>query len=156
MSKTIFEEKQRFNQWWLWLLIIGSFSFMIYKFIAKDDLIANLPPILILISVVVLFVLIKLKTRIDERGVHIKMFPFHIKTVTYKWEDIYSAETIKYNPLRDFGGWGIRISSKGKAFNVRGSNGIRIVTKSGDTRMIGTQKMSEAKQVIENFKSKIA
>lgn len=157
MSKTIFEEKQRFNQWVVWLGMVAVAGILIYQFVNREgdkEFLFSFGGL----ALVALFILsINLKTRIDEHGIHIKMFPFHLSTVSYLWSDLYSAEVTKYSPLGDYGGWGLRLSPKnGKAFNVRGSIGIKIQTADGKTRMIGTQNGEAAKLVIENFKSKMA
>ena len=151
MSKLIFEEKQRFNQWWLWLIILGSFAFITMKIFKSGTLSENLPPALILFSVVILFLIINLRTKIDEVGIHIKMFPFHFNPVTYKWNDIHSVKVREYSPLFEYGGWGIRIGPNGKAFNIKGNKGIEIKTAKGKTRMIGTQKMEEAQKTIDQY-----
>lgn len=158
MGKTIFEEKQRFNQWAIWLGIAIIASIMIYQLLTQDEMYKSFFSFITLLIVVLLILSINLKTRIDEHGIHVKMFPFHLSTVSYLWSDLYSAEVTQYSPIGDYGGWGVRLSlrGKGKAFNVRGNIGIKIQTADGKTRMIGTQKKDEAKRVIENFKSKMA
>lgn len=154
MSKLIFEEEQRFNQWWLWLLILGGFGVIIYLFISKSE--SSLAPLLFeiaLFGIIILFILlIKLKTRIDENGVYVSFFPF-ISKALYTWDDIYSIKTTKYSPIGDYGGWGYRVSfkGKGKAFNIKGNKGIFLVTTDGKKRMIGTQKMEEAQKIIEQY-----
>ena len=154
MSKQIFEENQRFIQWWLWLGMIALISIFIYQRypvqLNKEFYIS-----FGVLALVVFFLLsINLSTRIDEQGIHIKMFPFHLKTVTYNWSELYSVEVVEYNPITEYGGWGLRISRKGKAFNVRGNKGIKLQTADGRSRMIGTQKFEEAKIAIEQFSNK--
>lgn len=156
MSKVIFEETQRFNQWWIWLMILLSISVVTYlgyeDYRESQDLRAFLS--LAIFAPFILFILlIKLKTRIDERGIHVQFFPLHFSFKSYLWKDIYSAEVVQYSPIGDYGGWGYRISfkGKGKAFNVRGNKGIKIHTDEGKTRMIGTQRMEEAQACIRQY-----
>ena len=151
MSKRIFEENQQFNQWWLWLgmiALVGIFIYQRYPIEYNREFAISFG---VLALVVFLLFSIKLSTRIDEQGIHIKMFPFHIKTVSYSWSELYSAEVIEYSPLTEYGGWGLRISRKGKAFSVKGNKGIKIQTVDGKNRMIGTQKFEEAKIAIIQF-----
>lgn len=152
MSKRIFEENQRFNQWWLWLgmvALVGIFIYQRYPIEVNKEFIITFG----VLAIVILFLFsINLSTRIDEQGIHIKMFPFHLKTVSYAWEELYSAEVVEYSPIMEYGGWGLRISSKGKAFNIKGDKGIKIQTTEGKSRMIGTQKFEEAKIVVSSYK----
>src|SRR5688572_2922482 len=36
-----------------------------------------------------------------------------------------------YHPIREYGGWGIRIGGGGRAFNMRGDHGVQLVLRSG-------------------------
>jgi hypothetical protein len=155
MSKRIFKENQRFNQWWLWLGIaslVGIFVYQRYPIEFNQEFFISFGVLALLVFV--LFS-IQLTTQIDENGIHIKMFPFHLKTVSYPWSDLYSAEVVEYSPISEYGGWGLRISRKGKAFNVKGNKGIKIQTSDGRSRMIGTQKFEEAKEVVVSYQDKM-
>lgn len=154
MNNRIFEENQRFNQWWLWLGMIALVSIFIYQRYPFEFNQEFLIPFAVLSVVIGFLFSINLSTRIDEQGIHVKMFPFHLKTVTYKWSELYSVEVVEYNPITEYGGWGLRISRNGKAFNVKGNKGIKLQTADGRSRMIGTQKFDEAKIAIEQFSSK--
>lgn len=155
MSKTIFEEEQRFRQWWIWLVLL--FVLITNLVIAfKEENLSETGNIVVFSFILLMFLLLffsNLKTRIDEQGIHIRFSPFHFSTVSYLWENIYSADVKQYSPVGDYGGWGVRISftGKGKAFNVSGNKGIYLVTSDGKKRMIGTQKEIEAKEVIEQY-----
>jgi len=155
MSKRNFKENQRFNQWWLWLGMIALVAVFIYqRYPFKFNQEFFIP--FVVLSIVIGFLFsINLSTRIDEYGIHVKMFPFHLKTVSYKWSELHRVEVVEYNPITEYGGWGLRISRKGKAFNVKGYKGIKLQTADGRSRMIGTQKFDEAKIEIEQYKSLI-
>lgn len=158
MSKIIFEEEQKFNQPWIIIMLvlaIAVVSYTSYTNYNGDPWETIFGPVLILVASAMLF-LIRLKTRIDEEGIHVKFAPFINRWKLFSWNDIYSAEVVKYSPIGDYGGWGYRISfkGKGKAFNTRGDMGIKIQTDEGKIRMIGTQKPEEAKTVIAQFHPK--
>lgn len=162
MSKTIFEEKQIFYKNPFMLVAIGvTLIVLISQQLSSGnnfllDINNYTSTILILVMAWLLF--IQLKTRIDEKGIHVTFFPFIWKRKTFTWEDIYSAKAIKYSPLGDYGGWGYRISFKGKgrAYNIHGNKGINIVLKDGKIRLIGTQKMDEANSCIAQYLPKKA
>jgi len=155
MSKPIFQENQRFNQWWLWLgmvALVGIFIYQRYPIEVNKEFLISFG---VLALVVVFLFSIRLSTQIDERGIHVRMFPFHLKTVTYAWEELYGAEVVEYSPISEYGGWGLRISRKGKAFSVKGNKGIKIQTSDGKSRMVGTQKFEEAKKIVGEYKFKM-
>lgn len=157
MSKRIFEEQQRFTQPLIWVAMAMAIGVSVYRFIQENGDEGFITPFIILGVVIILLLSIRLKTRIDEQGIHVQMFPFHLKYVTYSWSELYDAEVVTYSPMGDYGGWGVRVSlrGKGKAFNVKGDKGIKITTADGKTRMIGTQQEDEARRAIESYKERI-
>jgi len=91
----------------------------------------------------------KLHTRIDDDGVNYRMNPFHWKERTIPWEEIDQVNVRKYSPLREYGGWGIRVGLYGSAYNVKGNQEIQIVRKNGKRILLGTQKSDEAARQFE-------
>ncbi|MFT4831333.1 MAG: hypothetical protein ACI815_000980 [Psychroserpens sp.] len=163
----VFQETQRFNQWYVRLISLGLLAFLLFSlyqwFVAKiavgnvlpDDSIGQLVVILVLVLTLMLFYLVQLKTEIDERGVHFRFIPFHFKIKTFSWEDIKVCHVRTYSPIMEYGGWGYKITLKnGNAFNVSGNKGIQLVLKSGKKILIGTQKESEATLVITRYLKK--
>jgi hypothetical protein len=53
--------------------------------------------------------------------------------------EIRSAETITYDPERDFGGYGIRTGRFGKAYVASGRRGVRLKLANGATVVVGSQ-----------------
>lgn len=141
MRKKNFRESQRFTQWWLWVLILGIGAMLFYVQ-------ANLGPI-ILIAISVLFLVIRLETRIDNKGIAYRFFPFVSKK--YHWKDITSARVVDYGFV---GGWGIRLfTSYGTIYNIRGSKGLAVELQDGTKFCLGTQRPGELQNVINNLSS---
>ncbi len=91
-----------------------------------------------------------LDTKITANGVFIKFRPFHRKWILFPFENIKEAKSHKYNPIRDYGGWGIRYSTKGKAYNVSGDMGVLIKFSDDTNLLIGSQKHLDLASVISN------
>ncbi|HRG67359.1 MAG: hypothetical protein JNL65_09655 [Saprospiraceae bacterium] len=160
-----FKEKQKFTQWWFWLLIIGItclFLFGLYQ-----QLILKIPfgdnptsdSTLVLISlipilIIILFLISKLETEINELGVSYKFYPFHLSKKTIPWESIDKAYIRKYNPITEYGGWGFRLGlfGKGRALNMSGNMGLQLELKDGKKLLIGTQKFEELEQLLQKIK----
>ena len=100
---------------------------------------------------ILVFGFAKLSTMIDKNGITFKFFPFHLKWRFIPWQEIDRYEVVVYNPIKDYGGWGIKYGRKGKAFNVSGDRGLSINLKSGKNILIGTQRDNELKEYLENM-----
>ncbi len=110
----IFIEEQGFTQTSLKILLIVSIIppliIITNIFVNNNDmsLIKYFSLVCIILAAVGVIFIFKLKTRIDEIGIHYQFFPFHFKMKTILWENIKKAETRKYYALSEYGGWGLK------------------------------------------------
>ena len=70
----LFEEKQKFTQWWLWVILL---SFPIISVGPFDDNEINVYYVLIGLAIPLLFYLFELRIKVNEKGFHYQFFPFH-------------------------------------------------------------------------------
>ena len=157
----VFKEEQRFRQ--VWLMVLLGFSLLvpvglIIKEYIKDNtsMTTNefLGSLIGIIASVLLIFIFKLSTRIDEKGIHYQFFPFHFSMKTLLWSEITKAEVRTYDPIGEYGGWGLRYSfnkKKGNAVNVSGNIGIQLTLKNGKKLLIGTQKKEAVSSVLKTY-----
>lgn len=161
----IFKEEQRFTQ--PLIIVILTMSFLVVmgltlKEYLKDDSNMSTNEFLFVVGLFLVFTVpiffFKLITRIDEKGIHYRFLPFHLKTKTIQWSEIKSAYIRKYDPISDYGGWGIKgfSTGKGTAINVKGNIGIQLELSNSKKVLVGTQKETEARQVLENYSYKLS
>ncbi len=153
--KIEFKEEQKFTQRWLWLILlpIGFLPIIgIYKQIILGESFGNKPMsnigliifAIFIFSLFGLFIFMKLKTDIDNDKIEMSFFPFVKKTT--KWTDIKKVEVVNYGFV---GGWGIRLWTKyGTVYNIRGNKGLAIELLNGKKYLIGTQKETEMKKIV--------
>lgn len=160
----LFREKQRFNQAWLWLLMLvinGIFLYACYlqlivnqKF--GDHSMSNNMLIFTFIVIVLFTVLMRilyLDTLIGENGIYVRFSPLQRKYKHYSWNVIETAYIRQYSPILEYGGWGIKYGKSGWAYNVQGKSGIQLILNDHSKVLIGTQKMKEVKELLNRFKS---
>lgn len=158
--KPLFTEIQRFNQWWIWLIISVTCVVPIYGFYKQiiqnkpfgDNTMSNTSFILttvVLLTIIIVFLLIRLETSITKESITFKFSTFLKRT--YSFNEIETYKIINYGFV---GGWGIRYTMKyGTVYNTKGSKGMFIKLKNGKTMVIGTQKPYKLKKVIDNLNS---
>jgi hypothetical protein len=148
----MYNETQRFTQWWLWLILIGVWSSMVYSIITAPPQTnaAVFVSFGIGILLPVLFWQMRLITRITEEGIYVRFIPFHFKEKFFPWETITASYVRTYSPLKEYGGWGIKygFNGQGLVYNVAGNVGLQLQFKEGEAILIGTQKGEEIKQVL--------
>lgn len=131
--KVLFKENQRFTQWWLWLIIISIGIipvYGIYTQLMQGEKFGNNPmpePVLIFFSILIfaligLFLIMRLKTTINETEIRMSFFPFVKKKIN--WSEVKKAEVIDYGFV---GGLGIRLwTTYGTVYNMKGNKGLAI------------------------------
>ena len=156
----VFKEEQRFRQ--VWLMVLLGFSLLVPVSLIINEYIKDntsmttnefLGSLIIIASVLLIFIF-KLSTRIDEKGIHYQFFPFHFSIKTLLWSEITKAEVRTYDPIGEYGGWGLRYSfnkKKGNAVNVSGDIGIQLTLKNGKKLLIGTQKKEAVSRVLKTY-----
>ncbi len=149
---TEFKETQRFTQWWLWLILFGTWATMIFALLQEVNEI-NMSFFLggfIGLGLPILFWQMRLVTRVTSAGIYVRFIPFHFKEQFYPWDSIESAQVRTYDSLFEYGGWGIKygFSGQGKVYNVSGDQGLQLVFKSGKKILIGTHKPEEIQAAV--------
>ena len=147
--QALFEEKQKFNQWWLWAILL---IFPLLSVIPFDDNGLNIYYVIIGISIPLIFYLFELRTFVTSEGLSFQFFPFHFKKHLVKIEDIEKCKAMEYSPLKEYGGWGIRYGFKGKAYNVSGNLGVKVHLKNGRNIMFGSQRHNEFAKALKKIK----
>jgi len=75
--------------------------------------------------------------------VNVNFFPFMLRPRRISPREISTYAVVKYSPIREYGGWGIKGTRQNRAYNVYGDRGVRITLVNGDTVLIGSQRPEE-------------
>lgn len=162
-----FEERQRFRQPLIFLLLIGLLGLSIWGIIQQvilDKPFGNNPApdyVLILFSLVpilliLFFIFIQQRTYIDHKFVDVFITPFGRRKIS--WDNIEEAYIRDYKPLLEYGGWGVRygFGGRGVAYSVGGGRkGLQLKLKNGQKILIGTHKGDELKNFIKEHQAKM-
>lgn len=101
----------------------------------------------LVISGIFLFVGMRLEIEVRTGGLYVRLFPFSWRRINL---DSYTAhKVVTYRPIVDYGGWGIRFVRKGRAYNARGSRGVRIEFADGSHILLGSQKPHELAEALD-------
>jgi hypothetical protein len=163
----VFIEEQKFNQLFviigliMALLIVSGFTFKEWETISKGsniEILGSLSGLILVILIGILFLNLKLKTRVDEKGVSYQYVPFQLAYKVILWENISKSYIRKYDAISEFGGWGLRFNffrKTGKSITTSGNIGLQIVLKTGSKILIGTQKKEDLQSVLNTYQDKI-
>jgi hypothetical protein len=164
----IFEEKQKLNLWWLYILF-GIQAIIILSISLLGDTgmsLAELQQIyyLPIVAIAFIFALVYfinqnyLLLKINEAGICYKYWPFS-KTKKISWSNINHTYLRKYDALGEYGGWGFRyrlwFKWNDKAFLFDGDSvGLQVVFTNGKKLLFSTAKKEQLRQFLEMLKQK--
>jgi hypothetical protein len=161
-----FREEQRFNKWWLYLMV-GTvavittilFGYGMFTQLVQGQSWGNRPmpnaalavmgPMVILLSWGLVFLVrwMSLLVEVRESGVIIRFRPFVRREILFR--DIRRCDARTYRPIWEYGGWGVRFSSKGMAYNVSGDRGVQLELVNGKRILVGSQRSEALAQAIQ-------
>lgn len=156
----IFHEVQRFRMWMFWLPIVIVTFVVWWQFTEQiirghpqgtqpvPDWAAWLLAIVFGLGFPAFALLVRLVTVVVPGELSVRLYPF--RPVRFPLVQIKSAEARDYSPLREFGGWGIRMGPGGKAYNAYGERGVQLVLADGRRVLIGSQRADELAQVLHS------
>ena len=143
-----FKELQKFNQWWLWVVLL---IFPILSFGNYDGAGINIYYVFIGILIPSFFYFLQLRTEVNKQGFFYQFFPIHFSNHKISFEEIESVECVLYKPIKDYGGWGIKFGFKAKAYTTSGNQGVMIKLKSGKNLLFGSQKNKELEKILKFY-----
>ncbi len=91
----------------------------------------------------------RMVTELHSDGIFVQAYPITKLRRRIGYEEVKSCQARKYNPLGEYGGWGIRSGPNGKAYNTRGDQGVQIEMHSGEKLLIGSQRAQELAAAIQ-------
>ncbi len=110
-------------------------------------------PVIIVVVVMSLlesiFYFTKLVIEVRESGVFVRLYPFYRKFKEIPLDTCTSVNAVTYSPLGEYGGWGVRYTLKGKCYNCKGNQGVKLEYANGKHIMLGTQKPQELEAAIK-------
>ncbi|PRD46734.1 hypothetical protein [Sphingobacterium haloxyli] len=154
-NNLIYRESQSFITWWLCLLylfVLGAGVYTAWSNSNEGKIEGfSVGALIGLIAFAIIFFM-RLRSRIDQEGIHIRFFPFIWKEKTWGWDEIGDVYVKRYSPW-EYGGWGYRFGREGTAFTTKGSYGIHlIVSKNGAKMLIGTQKPEKVNEILKRYR----
>jgi len=151
----IYRETQHFFRNWIFLLPVAAVTIIVwYEFVQQvvlgqpqgEEPIPNwLAWLLTLIfgfGFPVVGVLVRLVTEVRPGELRVRIYPF--RWVTIPVSSMHRAAVRQYSPIREYGGWGVRVSRlNGRAYNAYGNQGVQLELDNGALLLIGSQRPQE-------------
>jgi hypothetical protein len=149
----LYSERQHFSRWWF---LLGIEPIVIALGLAAGGIIPWVAVLGVLLFSMVapsVLVLSQLETVISRDDIRLRFRPWRWRWKVIPREMIVKAYVRQYDPLGEYGGWGIKYGGKkeGWCYNARGKFGLQLELDDGKRLMIGTMKPEELTAAAEVF-----
>lgn len=157
----LFSEHQKFKQIWIWIVLlsvtIGLLVVLIFHIIKEQGFIFESIGLIITLGISFLVYKSELLVTIDDTKINYKFSPFQSAEQTIPFSDIQKLSLIQYDPIKDYGGWGMKISAtgKGRSYTISGNQGLLVLLKDGKQILFGTQQKELLLEVIPKINNKL-
>ncbi|NOR90412.1 MAG: hypothetical protein GQ524_09165 [Anaerolineales bacterium] len=154
-SSPIYREVQQFRQVWIWVIVSALSGLVWYAAVMQlllhrpmgsspmTDIMLVIFWFIFGIGLPALFFFSRLVTEVRDDGIYIRFFPFLRTAHRIAFTEMKQYEVRTYHSIREYGGYGIRYGSNGKAYNVSGDRGVQIELLNGERLLIGSQRAEE-------------
>lgn len=158
IGKILHSESNRLDKTWIIIPLIFSNLIMItvglFAVIKAKEM--EWTEFLILVSIInlpllALLIFTKLIVFIGAEGISFQLQPFQLKLKTITWDQVIEAKVTKYNPMGDYGGWGLKRGKKGLAYTISGNYGIYLEMKMGKNIMVGIKNHLAVNEIISRI-----
>jgi hypothetical protein len=147
-----YHEEQHFHGALMGLLLVAMVFVVVITVVAVvfsrpgDALLLAVAPVVVVL-VASLISLSHLDVDVTERGVSIA-FRYLWPTRRIGFGDIVGLEVRRYNPLLEYGGWGVRLGPKGWGYMTSGNEGVQLRLRNGLPVLIGSARPRELEAAI--------
>lgn len=100
---------------------------------------------------VAILLTLRLDTRLDQAGVHYRLFPLHWRWQFRPWAAVARAYVRTYDPLGEYGGWGLKGRRRNYALTISGDQGLQLELADGRRLLLGTQRPAEITQALQEL-----
>jgi hypothetical protein len=162
-NEILYKEKQNFAHPMVMIIVLPFIIFFVYAIVQQvilghtvaDNLFSNTQIILyscLLLAGILFFGYCNfLETIIKTDGIYVRYLPYFSNFEFYSWQKISKCYVRAYNPMTEYGGWGLRSGKNGAAYNISGDKGLQLEFKSKRNLLIGTSKSEEMQEVLKSF-----
>ena len=162
-NETTFHEEQQFRQMWVWIILI--IPTIILWYIAIQELVfgntvgnSNMSKEMMFafwfgfgVLFPLFFYKLKLITQVRRDGLYIKFAPIHFSFKKIQLDNLKRNFVRNYDPIIEYGGWGIKYGKNGKVYNVSGNRGVQLEFMDRKNILIGSQKPDQLNSAIEQY-----
>jgi len=149
VTSPVFAERQWLVRHWWPLLLLPALLVPLVMWLAPKH---GTPPgwwVFALFGLVMALVAgLVLDVRLDATGAYYRLLPLQWRWQHVAWPEVARAYLRRYDPLSEYGGWGIKGTARNRAYNIANDEGLQLELRDGRRVLLGTQRPTELAQAL--------
>lgn len=160
MAKLKFKETQRYKHWEviaiLAILTLGTAFRLVATAISdtvSDDgnLMLGIFLLVSLVLMLVYFLKVKMKVKVNDKGVKYSIYPWQHSKQKIKWEDVSNFEIIELPEHAALSGWSIQYGSRLRGWNMGNPRGIRLDLRNGEHYFLSINNLDDLENILDKI-----
>lgn len=150
-NSLLYSEAQAFSPWVYSIFVVDTILLFVIPAMLDVPMYLMFPAYGIVFPIMLILInLLFMRTAVTVTEVTVTfgaLFPLYIKRIPI--DSVAQIEPVRYEPLKDYGGWGIRGRGGKKALNARGDLGVLLTFPDDRLMLLGTQKPHELAEALK-------
>gem|GEM_PF-1306723 len=159
-DNVVYKEEQSLPRWVWYIFSLPGFFVIVISFLqlvlrievgtkpmSNADLIVTAIIFGVLLPIIILF--LRLRIEVTESEIIVKLLPFYRRRISF--EHIKRIKRVQIQPLREFGGRGIRWNGAKWGIILQGTKGVELELKEGIPVVISTRYSEKFAAIVEQL-----
>lgn len=160
MAKLKFKETQRYRHWeviaLLAILTLGTAARLVVTALSGasgNDNNFFLGAFLLagLLITLIYFLKVKMKVKVDDKGVKYSIYPWQNSKRKIKWEDVQNFEIVELPEQAALSGWTVQYGSRTRGWNMGNHRGLRIDLRNGEEYFLSIENLDDLEDILDKI-----
>lgn len=160
MAKSKFKETQRYQHWeviaLLAILSLGTAIRLVTTAISSTpgDINNLMLGVFLLVSMslmLVYFLKVRMKVKVDDKGVKYSIYPWQKSKHKIKWEDVVNFEIINLSEQTALSGWTVQYGSRTRGWNMGNHRGLRLDLRNGENYFLSINNLEDLEDILDTI-----
>jgi hypothetical protein len=160
MAKLKFKETQRYKHWeviaLLAILTLGTAIRLVVTTVSGEagdngNLFLGIFLLASLLLTLGYFLKVKMKVKVDTKGVKYSIYPWQKSKQKIKWEEVENFEIIELPEQAALSGWSVQYGSRTRGWNMGKNRGLQLNLRNGERYFLSIENLDDLENILEEI-----
>ena len=157
MAKLKFKETQRYRHWeviaLLAILAVGTLIRLVTTIVSGgtengSNLLLGIFLFISLLSILIYFLNVKMKVKVDDKGIKYSIYPWQKSKQKIKWEEVANFEIVELPEPAAMSGWSVQYGSRTRGWNMGNHRGLSLDLHNGEHYFLSIDRLDDLENTL--------